>query len=69
MFQNAVDPALAQKTIDAITQEMDAAYSQLAPWANIVWEQDEKGGLLHQNYLQIVKDNTCQPLHFDGGPI
>ena len=69
MFQNAVGDALAQKTIDAITQEMDANYPQMAPWENIVWEQDEKGGLIHRNYLQIVKDNTCQPAHFDGGPI
>ena len=69
MFQNAVGDALAQKTIDAITQEMDANYPQMAPWANIHWEQDEKGGFIHRNYLQIVKDNTCQPAHFDGGPI
>ena len=44
MFQNAVDPALVKKTIEAITQEMDVNYPELAPWENIVWEQDEKGG-------------------------
>ena len=62
-----VGKELAKRTITAITAEIDRQYPALAPWQNLAKEY-EKGTWVERNFLQVLKDNTRQPFHFDGAP-
>jgi hypothetical protein len=69
VFQTIAGKKLSKKIIEAITDRVNEYYPELAPWQNLAFERDPKGTYIHRNYLQIMKINFHQPLHFDGGPL